>query len=63
MNRTEHTVIVACGVVGAIALLYWSGSFAAACVFLATAGLIGESVNTIVWRLESIRRMADSHAN
>jgi hypothetical protein len=64
MNHTEQKVIVACGMVGAVALWFWSSSFPAACVYLATAALLGESLNAIVWRLESIRRIAertDSH--
>jgi hypothetical protein len=59
MTNTEHTVIFACGLVGAVALWFWSSSFAAACVFLASAGLIGEAANAIVWRLETIRRIAE----
>jgi hypothetical protein len=36
-----------CGLVGAVALWFWSSSFAAACVFLATAGLIGEQPKNV----------------
>jgi hypothetical protein len=59
MNNTEHALMFVLGMVGAVALWYWLSSFPAACVFLASAGLIGESVNAIVWRLESIRRIVE----